>query len=280
MLDTTTTNQRALSVLSRTYTTNAVVLRRAPFGDHGALLTLLTPTEGKVPAIVRGLKRPASYLAGHLEPLALVTVGIARGRNLDVITQAQLCQVFPHLREDVYRVAVGWCAAEIIDYLLDQRQESCQTYNLFLALLRQLNTAANPDILLGFFEMRLLTILGYRPVLWQCAMCSSPNQEIEGHFAAAQGGWICKACAVTVSSSHRLSLPALNLLRCFQVGYLADLDRQEVPQPVLSEAMQTLNELVQMIAERTPRTLSLLNRIRSQRTSLLPGAQPEKLTSL
>ncbi len=251
--------------MSRTYTTKAVILRRAPFGDHGALLTLLTPTEGKVPAIVRGLKRPASQLAGHLEPLALVTVGIARGRNLDVITQAQLSQVFPHLREDIYRVAVGWYAAEIIDYVIDDRQESHKVYDLFLALLRQLDTMAHPDILLGFFEMRLLTILGYRPALWHCAMCGTPTQGIDGYFGAAQGGWICTACAAMVSGSYRLSLPALNLLRCFQVGYLSDLDHQELPQSMLAEALQILNDLVRIVAERTPRTLSLLNRIRTQR---------------
>ncbi|MCL4545832.1 MAG: DNA repair protein RecO [Chloroflexi bacterium] len=256
--------------MNRTYATDAIILRRAPFGDHGALMTVFTADEGKIPAIARGVHRPASRWAGHFEPLALIRVGVARGRNLDVITQAQVQEVFPRLRSDLYRTTAAWYAAELIDRLIEERQEARRVFELFLALLRQLNGVADPDILLAFFEMRLLALLGYRPALWHCTVCNAPTADHDGRFAAVQGGWICSSCAHSAGETIRLSPPALRLLRRFQVGHLADFAGEIVPRSTLSEASRALREVVRVVAERYPRTLDLLDRLRPRSESDSP----------
>ena len=108
--------------MSRVYTSDAIVLRRGRFGEHGVLLTLFTPDQGKVAAIAKGVHRPGSKLAGHLEPLLHVRLLVARGRNLDVVTQAEVLRPFGRLRADLYRTAAAWYAVELVDRLSEARR--------------------------------------------------------------------------------------------------------------------------------------------------------------
>ena len=71
------------------YSTEAITLRRTDFGEADRILTLFTPTYGKVHAIAKGARRTTSRLAGHLEPFTRTQLLLASGRDLDIVTQAE-----------------------------------------------------------------------------------------------------------------------------------------------------------------------------------------------
>ena len=56
--------------IPRRYTTDAIVLSRFDLGEADRVLTLITPTGGKLKAIAKGVRRPTSRLGGSLEPFA------------------------------------------------------------------------------------------------------------------------------------------------------------------------------------------------------------------
>src|SRR5260370_35101557 len=74
---------------SRVYTTEAIVLRRTDFGEADRILTLFTPSYGKVRAIAKGARRTPSRLAGHLEPFTRTQLLLATGRELAIGPQAR-----------------------------------------------------------------------------------------------------------------------------------------------------------------------------------------------
>ena len=51
----------------RLYRTEAVVLRRQDMGEADRLLTLYTPVWGKLRVVAKGVRKPASRKAGHVE---------------------------------------------------------------------------------------------------------------------------------------------------------------------------------------------------------------------
>jgi DNA repair protein RecO (recombination protein O) len=256
--------------VSRVYTTDAIVLRRERFGEHGVLLALFTPDQGKVRAIAKGVHRPASKLAGHLEPLLHVRLLLARGRNLDVVTQAELLQPFATLRADLYRTAAAWYAVELVERLSEDRQENRSLYELLLALLRRLDGDASPDLLLRFFETRLLSYLGYQPALWRCAQCGAPAGAGAALFSPAQGGLHCADCASGAPDALRVSAEALRVLRYFQAGTLAQWQPGAAP-TALREATAILRASIRALGERDPRSLPLLDRVRPAEGDASPG---------
>ncbi len=51
----------------RIYRTEGIVLRQLELGEADRILTLYTPQYGKLRAMAKGIRRPASKLRGHLE---------------------------------------------------------------------------------------------------------------------------------------------------------------------------------------------------------------------
>src|SRR4051794_41913211 len=82
----------------RIYHTEAIVLSRFELGEADRVLTLLTPHDGKLKAIAKGVRRPRSRLGGAVEPFAEVQLGLARARTFDFVTSASVRHAWVNLR--------------------------------------------------------------------------------------------------------------------------------------------------------------------------------------
>ena len=87
----------------RTYRVEAVVLRRIDFGEADRVLVLFTRERGKLAVVAKGVRRLSSRMAGHLELFTQSELQLAKGANLDVVTQAETRDPFRALREDLTR---------------------------------------------------------------------------------------------------------------------------------------------------------------------------------
>src|SRR4030042_4526114 len=101
----------------RTYQTDAVILRRRNWGEADRILTLFTPLRGKIRVRAVGVRKPASRKAGHLELFHRATLFLAKGRDFDIVTQAETLEAYPRLREDLARSEAASHAAQILDRL-------------------------------------------------------------------------------------------------------------------------------------------------------------------
>lgn len=126
----------------RVYTSEAIVLRRTDFGEADRILTLFTPTYGKVRAIAKGARRTTSRLAGHLEPFARTQLLLATGRELDIVTQAEARERLDALRDDLWHATGAWYIAELVDRFLEDADPHPRLYRLFTWTLRLLQEGA------------------------------------------------------------------------------------------------------------------------------------------
>ncbi|HEY0756039.1 MAG TPA: DNA repair protein RecO [Ktedonobacteraceae bacterium] len=216
------------------YSTEAIVLKRSDFGEADRLITLFTPHKGKLNAIAKGARRPVSKLAGHVELLNRSQLQIAVGRNLDIITQVEMRENFLRLRTELWHMTCGFYLAELVDRFVEERVPHIDVYNLLLQTLRYLdadasvqmqqrlqekasaetpNTGKTP-LLLRYFELHLLTSVGYAPGLQNCSSCSHELLPQENGFKASLGGALCPQCSHLWE--RRLSLNALKVLRYMQ----------------------------------------------------------------
>ena len=116
--------------IPRRYTTDAIVLSRFDLGEADRVLTLITPASGKLKAIAKGVRRPTSRLGGSLEPFAELTVGLARGRTFDVVTEVRVGHAWLHLRDSLESAATAWYLAELADRSLEERHAAEPLYAL------------------------------------------------------------------------------------------------------------------------------------------------------
>ena len=74
--------------MSKTYQDKAITLKRIDIKEADRLFVFYTKEHGKVEAVARGVKKINSKMAGHLEPLGIVDLMIARGKSIDQVAGA------------------------------------------------------------------------------------------------------------------------------------------------------------------------------------------------
>lgn len=250
------------------YKTEAIVLRQHRLGEADRILTLLTPTFGKLDVKARGVRKTTSRMAGFLQPLTRIAAQMAQSRSgMDVVAGCQSIEGFVALREDLQRLSRGLYVAELVHRFAQERAEGYATYHLLLETLRRLDTLQTADdskldTALRFFEMRLLDQAGFRPQLDRCVSCEKPLQPAESFFVPGEGGVVCAECAPGAIGLRSLSPEGLKLLRVLQSLPYAELERVRIPFEVLREAEHHLRSYIVYVLERDINAAAFLERLR------------------
>ncbi len=198
------------------YQTGAIVLKQSKIGEADRIVTIYTPGLGKLRAIAKGACRPGSKLGGNVEPLTYSSMMLAKGRNLDIITQSQTIEAFPALKKDLWHMACGLYTLELVDSSTLENSENSPLFDLLLNTLRRLCQSENDKTVVRYFELHLLHHLGYRPQLRRCVNCNSRVNPVTNFFSYSQGGILCPNCSRKEPACRPLSVDALKVLRLWQ----------------------------------------------------------------
>ena len=246
----------------RTYQTEAVIIHKIKLGEADRILAFFTPHRGKLRAVAKGVRRPRSKLSGHLELLTHSLITLAHGRNLDTIIGSQTINSYFTLKSDLDLSASSLYIAELIDQFASEHAENYTLFQLLLTTLNNLCEAGNHVLTRHYFEMHLLTAVGYRPQLRQCVSCHQPLEPVINNFSVNAGGVLCPACNHNVRGSHTISVNALKVLRLLQ-GERYDIVRRLKINPSLSlELRRTISNYIEYLLEREVKSASFLDSLR------------------
>jgi DNA repair protein RecO (recombination protein O) len=124
------------------YTTDALILKRMDYGEADRILTLFTPGRGKIRAIAKGARRTTSRIAGHVELFTRSQLQLSAGRDLEIVTQGESQEHFPHLLTGLWHATTAYYLAELIDKFTDEHNEYADLYTLLIESLRRLDEDA------------------------------------------------------------------------------------------------------------------------------------------
>ena len=225
------------------------MLRRRDFGEADRLVTLMTDRYGKVRALAKGTRRTKSRLGGHLEPYARTNVLIARGRNLDIITQAQVVDSMNGLRSAEAAIVYSAHWAELVDLLMVEQQENRPCYLALIRALTSLDHGRSPSITSRIFESEVLTAAGFRPELFSCIGCGKEIEPGNNGINIDGGGVMCPECHVRDPQSRDVSTDALKFLRAIARGDGERVHRQTISEDIQAEIEQVLIGFLRHVTE-------------------------------
>lgn len=256
----------------RVYRTQAIVLRRRDLFEADRLLTLYTPDRGKLRAIAKGIRKPTSRKAGHLELFTHSQLLVAKGRNLDIITQAETIEPFIPLREDLLRTSYACYAGELLDQIVEEGVPNPRLFYLLRDTLTRLGEHVDLALAVRFFELHLLGFAGYQPQLFHCVQCDTLLEpEGEFSFSPAMGGVQCGRCVPLSADSgpqpgtFPLSLPALKVLRFFQTRAYELCYQVRIRADLHSELEEVMRRYITFVLERKLKSVSFLNALRREK---------------
>jgi len=210
--------------VARTYRTEAIVLKKHKYGEADNVLSLLSPSGGRIGAIAKGVRKTKSKFGGRLEPFSHVDLMLHRGRgSLQTVTQAESIEPFDAVRSDYEKLSHGAAVLDLLDRVAVEDHADERLFGLALATLRAIASAAEGyGRILSAFEVKLMAIIGYRPHLDACVICGGPAAA--GYFSDRGGGVLCQACAATDGACAPVSDSALERLRTLLGARMAEVE--------------------------------------------------------
>jgi len=248
----------------RSYQTEAIVIKKTKLGEADTILTLYTPNLGKIQGFAKSLRKTKSKMAGHLELLTHSQISLARGRNIDTITGAQTINSFLPLKSDLELISCALYATELVNQFAADDVEDEPVFQLLLATLQRLSQGDNSDLVLRYFELRLLELVGYRPQLEQCVACHKPLKEATNSFSPGAGGMVCSSCRPSQPFAYPLSWEAQKALRSLQSGDYEAVSGMTLT-PELSHQLEVvIRNYIRYLLERDVKSAAWLDNLKAQ----------------
>ena len=249
---------------ARSLRVDAVILRHSDWGEADRLLTLYTREQGKLRAIAKGVRKIQSRKAGHLEPFTRAGILLAKGHDLWIVTQAEATRLFQPESEPLQRMGLAAYVVELLDRSTYEDGQNWQVYKLLTETLERVCDDADTFIPLRYYEMRLLDLLGYRPLLFECAACGEEITARDQYFSADLGGVLCPKCLGRGVSRRPVSLEALRFLRHVQRSGYREAQRADPPPAVRQEMEALQNYYLTYLLERSLNSPEFLKQIKKQ----------------
>lgn len=177
-------------------TTTGLVLRETEYKESSRILTVLTGSEGKLTVSARGAKRRGSKTAASTQLLSFSEMTLFKGRdNKWTLTEARSLELFDGIRDELELLALGSYFAEVLESVSDEDSPNAEILALGLNSLYALSHRLKPtELIKASFELRMMSLAGYEPILDGCCVCGKPEPE-KGYIDLVGGIISCAHCS-------------------------------------------------------------------------------------
>ncbi|HEY5650248.1 MAG TPA: DNA repair protein RecO [Acidimicrobiia bacterium] len=229
-----------------------IVLRSYPFGEADRIVVLISPHNGKLRTVAKGVRKTKSRIGGRLESFSDVDLVLYEGRNLDIVNQVSVRNTHAGMRSELDRVTAASTMAEGVDAVAQEDEPSVALFELLSAGLSALDTGpAHPDLVTAFL-LQLAAVVGLAPSLDVCAGCGRDTGLDRFSFGA--GGVVCESCRPDGAVRLRPGLTSY-------LARLAESDFDRLPEPdpgFTGDAMGVVRRFMEFHLERRFASLAVL----------------------
>jgi DNA repair protein RecO (recombination protein O) len=244
--------------------TSAIVIHSLDYGESDRIVTFYSSDFGKIKGIAKGARRSKIRFSNALEPSSYCNIIFSqKGRGTLALIEG--CDVIDHhanIREDLHKTLLSSYIAELIDKFTLESKKNIDLFKLLLNFLGLIDGGACSEALIRFFEMRLLRLAGYEPVLDRCMTCKKPvGEDILYHFIISDGGLRCNACHRNNSGSLYVSLGTIRTLLMGKEIDLARINIITFSEQTAKESKDILVGFIQHILGKEIKSFMVLNDI-------------------
>lgn len=232
------------------FSTHAIVTRSLNYGESDKIITFFTRDFGKLKGIAKGARRSKKRfqnVLGLFSHLRLIFFD-REGMGLVRIESGDLLNAFPKIRENLKRIYYGNYYLELINEMAGEREANPLAFNLLLSFLSELDATDPEEERLRMFEIRMLSLFGYRPHLTRCGACKRSWEEMKVSpsvfFSLERGTLVCDRCSKKGERLLPLSLGTARLIDQVAQMELNTLRRLKFTSRALSESRELLPKFI------------------------------------
>lgn len=146
--------------------TKGIVLTRTNFGEADRIITVLTPDQGKLKLIAKGVRRNKSKLAGGIELFSVSDLTFIRGKSdIGTLISSRLDTHYGNIVKDIDRTMLGYELLKQVHKATEDEPEAVYFHLLHHALVALDDASISPDLIRLWFTAQLLKHGGHTPNL-------------------------------------------------------------------------------------------------------------------
>lgn len=177
--------------------TTAIVLRSRKWGDADRIVTFYSKDRGKIRGVARGARRPKSRFGAALEPFSLCRLNLFEksGDSLFRISHVDLVRASQKLRESLNLIDSAARMVNVVAAITPDGDPDPLLFDTLDQGLTSLHESEDPTFMALLFQIRLLSVTGFRPQTDHCATCGKTHFVGDPQFSPVAGGLVCLLCA-------------------------------------------------------------------------------------
>ncbi len=250
--------------------TRGLILRETVYRETSKILTVLTADAGKLTVSAKGARRRGSKLASGTQFLTFSDMTLSGSRDRWTMTEASPVEMFEGLREDLERLALASYFAQLMETAADEDTPNPAILTLGLQALYRLSEGKGFSRLIkAAFELRLMTLAGFAPVLDACSVCGRTDPQYP-RLNLLGGTVRCRDCRTEEPAELTVRLCAGSLAAMRHVTSCAD--GKVFSFTMSPEAAGRMEEAAERyLLTQLDRSFGTLEYYKSCRLSSLPG---------
>ncbi len=245
------------------YKTEGIVIHHFDLGEADKIITFYTRDRGKVRAVAKGVRRPRSLQAGSTQLFTYADLLIFRGKSLDKLSQVDPKESFNMLREDLLKMAYSTYILELVRELTVEDDPNEGMFVLLLKTLYLLNEDTDLEMITRIFELRAMTLMGFRPNLDACYQCGQESLETKILFHPGSGGVVCSKCSQEmIGQKIVISKGTLEIMKRFLKLNYQQLMKLKLSEYARKELEMVLESFIQYHLDHKLKSLEFLKSVR------------------
>ena len=250
---------------------SAIVLRSLDYGESDRIITFYTDDFGKLTGIAKGARRSKKRFPNALELFSCSNILFSKNRGgLRLIESCSVTNHYSGIRSDLEKTLL---ASYFIDLTSQFTSEGKKNRNLFQLLqnsLEIIDTGNCSDIITRLFELHLLKLKGFEPVLDRCTICKTPVNEIEIAyrtrpllFSLNRGGIKCPKCNSDNKPSIPISIGTIMTLLMGKEMEIGKIHRLTLSSQAAEESKKVLVSFIQHLLGKKLKSLDVIDKIKA-----------------
>ncbi len=139
---------------------------------------------------------------------------IYQGASSYNINSCEINEVFYNLRIDIEKLEYASHITKIINDVTDENQNTYKILQLFLNTLYVLSeTDKNMDLVIAIFKIKLISLLGFTPIIDKCSNCKNKDNVLLNYFSFRDNGLKCEACSKQDKGAIQISEATKNAIK-------------------------------------------------------------------
>ena len=251
--------------------TQGLILRETNYKEADKILTVLTREGGRRTVKARGCRRKNSPLAASAQLLVWSDMTLFEYRDKLTLNEAEPLSLFWGVRSDVDKLALGAYFAEVAEAVAEEGRPDQALLSLVLNSLYALDKLKKPlPLVKAAFELKLLCVAGYEPLLDACAVCGA-EEPADPRLDIGEGVLRCAACGLGDGTSRALDAASLAAMRHVVYGDPKRLFSFPMDAPGMAKMSTACEDFLRTQLDRGFRTLDFYHQL----TDAAPAAQPK-----